>query len=154
MINLSPASEPHWTEKYLPVPWKENGTTMEGLSCWGLVQHVQRERYGRNLPDIHLDAETKGSENFVVTVLNAIRENDWRRMVETNSVLEGDVLLAKRNSEWHVGVIIGDIRGLPRVLHSMGAKINGSAVGGVVVHTMGEFTSLGFSKIQIWRATS
>jgi len=46
---LSPASS-NWWNNYVGIPFKWNGATREGASCWGLVCLVYKEVYRIKLP--------------------------------------------------------------------------------------------------------
>lgn len=46
---LSPASS-NWWNNYVGIPFKWNGSTREGASCWGLVCLVYKEVYKIKLP--------------------------------------------------------------------------------------------------------
>lgn len=46
---LSPASS-NWWNNYVGIPFKWNGSTREGASCWGLVCLVYNEVYKIKLP--------------------------------------------------------------------------------------------------------
>lgn len=47
----------HWTEKYLGIPFKVQGRTLQGLDCWGLFCLIYKERYNIELPSYINDYE-------------------------------------------------------------------------------------------------
>lgn len=47
----------HWAADYIGIPWQNAGNDLSGFDCWGLVRHVQKQHYGRDLPLITTDAD-------------------------------------------------------------------------------------------------
>jgi hypothetical protein len=42
----------HWAAEYIGLPWQADGDGPNSFHCWALVRHVEREQFGRNLPEI------------------------------------------------------------------------------------------------------
>ena len=40
-----------WWEEYIGIPFKDNGLTREGASCWGLLRMVMKDKKNIDLPE-------------------------------------------------------------------------------------------------------
>lgn len=103
----------HWAGQYIGLPWQSGAQGPEAFDCWALVRHIQRERYGRDLPVIDVDAHDLGA------VRAAFREHPerarWRRV---DPPQDGDCVLTHRGGQAdHVGVYLDIDAG--RVLHAI-----------------------------------
>ncbi len=78
-----------WWNKYIGIPYEFRGRTKEGADCYGIVEIVQREVFGVDLPN----ADT------VDVPLSEAREGDMVRMTE---------LFGGRVLNRHCGIITGD----------------------------------------------
>lgn len=98
--------EPDWANKYIGIPFKWHGDTVEGCSCWGLVCLVQREVFGRVLPrhdEIETRAETGDASPLPFMGLG--------KSVPIDEVIPGDVLhmygvCNKKLVPLHAGTIV------------------------------------------------
>lgn len=82
----SPASS-NWWNNYVGIPFKWNGTTREGASCWGLVCLVYKEVYNIKLPR-HNEMESqieRGAGSFADFAATGVQ-------VDIADVQSGDVL--------------------------------------------------------------
>jgi cell wall-associated NlpC family hydrolase len=96
----------HWAMEYIGLPWSSE------FDCWGFFRHVQRERFGRNLPAIRLEDYRLPAKSKMIST-HPERAN-WKE-IETPE--EGDgALMLTGNRDAHVGIYV-DIDG-GRILHS------------------------------------
>ena len=93
-----------WYNKYVGIPYKNNGRDVSGIDCWGLVRLIYKEQYNISIPsftELYKGPEDKES----ISELAAIAKEQWKA-VETPQ--EGDVVLFRvLGLESHVGVCIG-----------------------------------------------
>jgi cell wall-associated NlpC family hydrolase len=89
----------HWAAEYIGLPWSATGDGPDTFHCWALVRHVQRERFGRDLPAIPNPEDLLG-------IARHFRDHPERRrwdLVATPQ--EGDcVLMRQARYPVHVGV--------------------------------------------------
>ena len=108
----------HWTALYLGLPYERGAQGPELWDCWSFVCHVQRERYGREVPALPSPA----SWGAVARAMPEwAAQLGWR---PTETPRDGDaVFLSRMKDPTHVGIWIADLKS---VLHC--------AVGGSVLH--------------------
>lgn len=124
----------HWAAQYYRRhhPYVEGGEGPDGYNCWGLVRHIQRAHYGRELPAVAHDIEVPRA--LVREVLCG-----WRRAERPS---DGDGVIMRRPTEdLHVGVWL-DLDG-GRVIHC----IEGA---GVVLSTLLHLYLAGFGRIEYY----
>ncbi len=89
----------HWAAAYIGRPWAADGEGLDSFHCWALVRHVQRERFGRDLPVIP-------NPDDLLTIARRFRDHPERRrwdLVDTPE--EGDcILMRQARYPVHVGV--------------------------------------------------
>lgn len=78
-----------WWNKYIGIPYEFRGRTKDGADCYGLVEIIQREVFGVDLPSSHT----------IDVPLSEAREGDMVRMTE---------LFGGRVLNRHCGIITGD----------------------------------------------
>ena len=91
------------TDKYLGIPYRHRGRTLEGLDCWGFLKLVYAD-LGFKLFDIEdLEYEKiwglRGRDYFRENYAN-----DWER-VEDPQVLDGVLFLNSRGVASHAGIV-------------------------------------------------
>jgi cell wall-associated NlpC family hydrolase len=100
----------HWAAAYVGLPWAADGEGPHSFHCWALVRHVQRERFGRDLPAIP-------NPDDLLVIARSFRDHPERRrwdLIETPA--DGDcVLMRQARYPVHVGVWLNEDGG--RVLH-------------------------------------
>ncbi len=69
-INMS--SSVHWATHYIGLPWHAGARGPGTFDCWGLFLAIQREHFGRDLPEIPVDA------NDLRTVVSTFRDHPER----------------------------------------------------------------------------
>lgn len=91
----------HWSAAYLGRPWVSGEH-----DCWGFFRAVQRERFGRAIPAVAVDAESAAACVEAIATLQAPRAG-WRPLADGETPADGDaVLLARHQAPAHVGVWI------------------------------------------------
>lgn len=105
----------HWATQYIGVPWVFGGKTIaEGFDCWGLFCDIQRNHFGRNVPDIDIGHYT--TDGVAHEFANNSERKNWRQV---QAPKEGDaVLMRSARYPNHVGVWITDGENAG-VLHTM-----------------------------------
>ncbi len=46
------SSSVHWATHYIGLPWHAGARGPEAFDCWGLFLAIQRDHFGRELPEI------------------------------------------------------------------------------------------------------
>ena len=94
----------HWAANYIGVPWEFGGRSIEGFDCWGLFQHIQRERYSIEVSEIELTGY-----NFHNVVREFDKNEELKSWTEIGVPEDGDgVLLRMAKYPNHVGILIKD----------------------------------------------
>ena len=127
----------HWAVQYIGDEWIAGEH-----DCWAFFARVQRERFGREVPPMQVDATD------VLAVARAIRDDDershWQPVDEPR---EGDaVLLAHARYPSHVGVWVETPQGAG-VLHC----VRGA---GVVFSTPQALARDGWRRVDCYRRTA
>lgn len=66
---------PHWAAEYIGRPWHAGARGPQAFDCWGLFLAIQRDHFGRDLPEIPVDA------NDLRTVLTTFRDHPERQLL-------------------------------------------------------------------------
>jgi NlpC/P60 family len=87
----------HWATRYIGEPWVPHYH-----DCWGFFRRVQMEQFGRDLPEIDVDACAP------LVCRRAFASHDERqRWVQVGHPQEGDAVLMGKNARpAHVGVAV------------------------------------------------
>lgn len=135
MMNLSPhASAAHPAARYVGRPWAED------FNCWHMVQAVQKELFGRTMPNIPI-----GADQNQIAALLAVTAG-WSRV--PGPAVEGDILTMIGPRGTHVGTLADG-----RVLHNLGGKNDDGVVWGQVkASELHELGMLGYGQVKVWRA--
>jgi len=114
-----------WEADYIGKPWESGAAGPDAFDCWGLVRSIQREVYGRELPEVNLDATN------VRAVVRAFESHPVRaRWQRVDAAAEGDcVLMSHAKHPSHVGLwlacngggVLHSLRGAGVVFSSMSA---------------------------------
>ena len=97
-------------DKYIGLPYQENGRTEQGVDCWGLARLVYKQEFGIELPD-YSDLYS-GSWDEQVTKLINYHKDTWQEVKQPEV---GDLCLFNIYGEpAHIGVYVGD----SKFLHS------------------------------------
>ena len=91
-------------DKYIGLPYLDNGRTEAGVDCWGLARLVYRDEYKIDLPS-YTEEYIGGTDPHIVEAVNLYRDN-WE---DTTTPNIGDLCLFNILGEpMHVGVFVGD----------------------------------------------
>lgn len=108
-------------DKYIGLPYQENGRTWQGVDCWGLARLYYKHELNIELPD-YSDLYS-GSWDEQVTKLINYHKDSWQQLEEP---MVGDLCLFNIYGEpAHVGVYVGDNKflhsrdGLDSVIESL-----------------------------------
>jgi len=128
----------HWAFDYLGLPWISGHAGPGSFDCWGLVRHVQKNHFNRELPPVVVDADN------VRAVVNEFTGNSERKnWLEVESPVEGDCLLLSQSKEpTHVGIWL-DIDG-GGLLHAVQGV-------GVVFSSRSNLRLLGYNVLGAYR---
>ncbi|CAA6605818.1 conserved hypothetical protein [Rhodospirillaceae bacterium LM-1] len=102
----------HWANSYIGLPWQADGDGPDCFHCWALVRHVQKERFGRDLPAIP-------NPEVLLMIARHFRDHPERQRWQlVEAPQEGDcVLMRQARYPVHVGVWL-DVDG-GKVLHAI-----------------------------------
>ena len=90
--------------KYIGLPYADNGRTDSGVDCWGLACLFYRDELGIELPS-YSELYSTASDPEVVSAINSNRDN-WLLVIEA---VPGDLCLFNIYGEpAHVGIYVGD----------------------------------------------
>ncbi len=90
--------------KYLGIPYKHRGRTMQALDCWGLLKFAYAD-LGFNLFDVEDYEKTwsqKGKNYFKENYIN-----DWIK-VDEPQVLDAVLFLNSKGIANHAGIVLSD----------------------------------------------
>lgn len=108
----------HWTTPFIGWPYERGAQGPDNWDCWSFVCHLQRERYGREIPPLPSPASWGGVARAMPEWAAQL---GWR---PTQAPRDGDaVFLSRMRDPTHIGIWIGDLKA---TLHC--------AVGGSVLH--------------------
>jgi len=93
-----------WYNKYIGLPYKDNGRTTAGIDCWGLACLVYREHFDIELPT--LDDQYVGSQDLAVKGLVTSTKESW---ILTTEPKAGNICVFNILGEpTHVGIYVGN----------------------------------------------
>ena len=90
-----------WQNKYVGIPYRDNGRDLDGMDCWGLARYVYNKEFNITLPSFSEDYD--GNDSLRIQELIAQYKEGWESVEEPKS---GDlVLLRVLGTQSHVGII-------------------------------------------------
>lgn len=93
-------------DKYIGLPYLDNGRTAAGVDCWGLARLVYSEEFGVELPS-YTDEYIGGSDPHIAQAV-ALYQDNWTQCTIAEP---GDLCLFNiMGQPTHVGVYVGDNR--------------------------------------------
>lgn len=91
-------------DKYIGLPYLENGRTEAGVDCWGLARLYYKDQFDIDLPS-YTDEYNGGQDPAIISAINAHIDN-WTQLDTPNI---GDLCLFNILGEpTHVGIYVGD----------------------------------------------
>lgn len=128
----------HWAARYVGMPWAADGFGPTRFHCWGLVWHVQREEFYREVPK-HAFVSAHDKLAVAREMTSAERGGDWLELIVP---LEGCVVgLSSHRAIHHVGVWTCSDGGL--VLHSSEGK-------GVLAQSLSALRANGYGRVNFY----
>lgn len=99
----------HWTVPFIGFEYSATGEAPSAMNCWAFFRHVQRERFGRTIPAVVLDAR-------LAEAMRLFRDRPatlgWEKVDAPACALSGDaVLMGHRRHPHHIGVWVDDYQG-------------------------------------------
>ena len=94
----------HWTDKYLNIPYKPKGRSMQGLDCWGLVQAIYSKELFVVLPGFLEDYDDISRSQVSTAISKNMR--DWFEVEKGQEQAFDVVVLNIRGLPTHVGVLV------------------------------------------------
>jgi hypothetical protein len=148
-VNITPRAVPqHWAAAYIGKPWALGAEGPDAYDCWGLIAHVQRHRYGRDVPRLQICAAQPSPEQWH-TLDDLMRSGKWRRV---DIARDGDVMQMIGARGPHVGVVV-QADGRLGLLHAVGMRrADGSDEGTVLFTPLAALGTLGYGHTSTWRA--
>lgn len=93
-------------EKYLGIPFKDGGSTMEGCDCYGLVRLVWYEQAGLVLPDYSKDYIHYTNTSSLQHIINNRFKAEWVKLVKPEPLCM--VMFSYYNKQLHCGLMLSD----------------------------------------------
>lgn len=122
---LSPLHRPPaWADRYVGIPWMEEGRTKQGWDCWGCIRVVASEQFGIAVPVYDQAAwrrlgnrsEQERANEELKAFMTHQRERDWRPLWEAATAPKDEVLgggrvaagdfILMRGEPFHVGIVV------------------------------------------------
>jgi len=108
-------------DKYIGIPYCKDGRAIEtGFDCWGLILHLVKLLYDKELPDPSYDISNSTEAKLVVDNYNI---SDYVNEISLEQIQFGDLIVMKdfmtpKELSWHVGMFIGNKDVIHCTLHS------------------------------------
>lgn len=116
---------------YVGLPWSPTFT------CWDLVRKVQRERFGREVPQLEI-GDPAAQERVLLQMVG--EHGVWRRTLQPRA---GDIMSCRGLAGPHVGVMVS----ATRVLHNVGSR---ERPGSVRRDRIADLALAGFQRVVYW----
>lgn len=118
----------HWSAGFIGIPWRKDGEGPAAYDCKGLVRHVQRQHYDREVPRLlGINPLTDWA-----AVRESAERDGWGRVTfdARHPAQDGDILVVHDGLGAHVGVVLQLRAASPLrwVLHARGSVERGGAV--------------------------
>jgi hypothetical protein len=94
-----------WSDKYIGIPYRENGRDFDGIDCWGLARLVYKEELGIELPSFAEEYDVGDTREYLQELIAQHKEG-WEPV---DSPSKGTMVLFKiLGNESHVGVAVNE----------------------------------------------
>lgn len=101
-------------EKLLGKPYKPGANGPNAYDCWGLVQVVQKELFGREMPDIRTPPSDNNPRTMIAFIRSHPARKQWRK---ADGPRHGRIVeMCRSNLPFHIGVYLDIDRG--GILHA------------------------------------
>lgn len=96
-----------WVNRYIGLPWENNGRGVKGYDCWGLIERVFKEQGKIELPSWNVEGEytlPKSARALTRGLKNCI---DDKQVEMQDAPQDFDIcMLTKKRTAFHVGIYI------------------------------------------------
>ena len=100
------ATLPSWVAKYVGIPYRDEGNTIEGCDCWGLYKLVMHEQFGFIVPEYTGRRWAAAVRPREIGPAAAEYASKYPK-IETGHERVGDGLLIRIcGYPWHVGIVV------------------------------------------------
>lgn len=94
-------------KKYIGIPFKDHGDTLEGCDCYGLVRLVYQKELGVELPHLGDQYSCAFARKEVGPLVQTVASESWAVDVTDLEPEQYDVLVFSRGGvEYHVGIFV------------------------------------------------
>lgn len=133
----------HWTRSFIGFDYATGSDGPRAFDCWSFFRHVQRQRFGREIPPLLLPAG-------LIAQLKAFRDQPdafgCQKIEKPKKPNSGDaVLMSHKNRAHHIGVYVADFAG-GAVLHCLEGR-------GSLLSTMFHLETFAWNITGIYRMT-
>lgn len=97
---------PHWCAGYIGIPFKTGGTDRNGLDCWGLINLVWKEQFGRSLPDYNGMHWSRGSSPAAVSEGAASYSQLFRKIAKGEEQPGDGILFRMIGHPIHIALVV------------------------------------------------
>lgn len=111
-----------WCNKYINIPFKFDGRSIDGLDCWGLVKAVYNDKLGIDLPNFN--GALCDSSRETLRKVAEIAAQERKRWIKVDDAKEFDVVLMSPTggNPYHVG-IMADRRNMLHIMEGCNSTI-------------------------------
>ncbi len=91
--------------RYIGLPYKDKGRSIEGVDCWGLVRLVYQAEFGIELPS-YTECYASATEAAEIDKLITGERGAWTEVLPGQERLGDIIVLRLLGHPMHVGVIV------------------------------------------------
>jgi cell wall-associated NlpC family hydrolase len=105
-----------WASKYVGIPYKPGGRSIEGIDCWGLICLVSKQEFGNILPTLDETVWNSDKDDQTVSDVAIANARCWEIITEQFGNIPvvfgdekpGDVMLIRKGRFLtHVAIVVG-----------------------------------------------